>query len=376
MVLSLVRPNGAATHCKEMVASQGWQRERRPPWGYALHCCKDSPAGLTQWPELAPVSERRSSKMTEMTTSSSPLPRRLAVACLLYTLLVILFGAVVRITFSGAGCGQHWPTCQGEVLHVPQTLKTAIELTHRVTSGLDLLAVLALVAVLLRLHGAKAPASRAALAALGFMFGEVLLGAVLVLLGLVAGSTAPLRPWVMGLHLANTLLLLGALALTADRLSPTQHGGADPERPWRWVLVLGLLLLTSMSGAVTALGDTLFPLAAGQGLIAHLNADHQAQAHLLQQWRAIHPLLATIAAAVAVIVATAGASKEANKLRSPAAVAVISLAILQVALGTLNVWLSAPGWLQVLHLAVGDLLWLAACLAWDRRRRELKSATS
>src|SRR5437868_15052119 len=60
------------------------------------------------------------------------------------TVLVVLMGAVVRITGSGAGCGQHWPTCNGEVAHLPKHLKTWIELTHRLTSGLDFIGVLVL----------------------------------------------------------------------------------------------------------------------------------------------------------------------------------------------------------------------------------------
>src|SRR5450432_2539798 len=69
-----------------------------------------------------------------------------------YTLLVILFGAVVRITGSGAGCGQHWPSCNGELLHVPKTLKTAIEYVHRATSGLSVLTSIGLLVAAFRLY--------------------------------------------------------------------------------------------------------------------------------------------------------------------------------------------------------------------------------
>ena len=77
---------------------------------------------------------------------------RFARTLLGYTLGVILFGAGVRITDSGAGCGQHWPTCNGEVLHLPKSLHTLIELTHRLTSGLSLLAVLGLLIGAFRLY--------------------------------------------------------------------------------------------------------------------------------------------------------------------------------------------------------------------------------
>ena len=55
--------------------------------------------------------------------------QRFAWGSLCYTVFVILFGAVVRISGSGAGCGQHWPTCHGEVAHLPRSIETAVELT-------------------------------------------------------------------------------------------------------------------------------------------------------------------------------------------------------------------------------------------------------
>src|SRR6186713_2582797 len=100
------------------------------------------------------------------------------------TVLVVLFGAVVRITGSGAGCGQHWPTCHGEIAHLPRTLHTAIELTHRVTSGLALVVVLGLFAVTVRDEPRGHPARRLAFGAVLLMLLEALIGAALVLLAL------------------------------------------------------------------------------------------------------------------------------------------------------------------------------------------------
>ena len=56
---------------------------------------------------------------------------------LAFNLLVILLGTVVRATRSGDGCGSHWPVCNGELIPVAPALKTVIEYTHRLTSGLD-----------------------------------------------------------------------------------------------------------------------------------------------------------------------------------------------------------------------------------------------
>ncbi len=41
---------------------------------------------------------------------------RYAWGVLLWNVLVALWGAYVRATGSGAGCGSHWPTCNGEIL--------------------------------------------------------------------------------------------------------------------------------------------------------------------------------------------------------------------------------------------------------------------
>ncbi|MBM4361556.1 MAG: COX15/CtaA family protein, partial [Deltaproteobacteria bacterium] len=140
---------------------------------------------------------------------------RLALAVLGYTLLVILFGAVVRITGSGAGCGQHWPTCQGELLHLPRSVETAIELTHRVTSGASLIAVVLLLVRVRRDHAPGDPARRWAWLSFLFMVTESLVGAALVLLRLVGRNDSPTRAVFMAVHLVNTSLLAGALLLAA-----------------------------------------------------------------------------------------------------------------------------------------------------------------
>src|SRR5688572_24074705 len=82
---------------------------------------------------------------TEMAALGTPQRRfaRFAGVLLVYLLLVILFGAWVRITGSGAGCGDHWPTCHGELVPRSPSQQTLIEYTHRISSGaLGLLSLL------------------------------------------------------------------------------------------------------------------------------------------------------------------------------------------------------------------------------------------
>jgi heme A synthase len=275
-------------------------------------------------------------------------------AALLYNLSVILFGAYVRISKSGDGCGQHWPTCHGEVLHLPRRIETVIELTHRVTSGLSLLLVVVLAVVTLWVQRFRAPhpARLAAKLSLVFIVAEALVGAVIVLLRLVGSDSSASRAVVMAVHLVNTCLLTFSLLFaawsTAVGAAPRFSWGA-PRMRRAW-LGAGLLLVVSAAGAVTALGDTLFPLSEHQAALSQVASE---SSHFLERSRGFHPLLA-IGVALYLL-----ASAPSLGTTAGARVAVTSLVLVQVALGFLNVVLSAPGWMQVVHLGAANLLWLA-----------------
>ena len=175
-----------------------------------------------------------------------------------YTLLVILFGAWVRITGSGAGCGEHWPTCHGDVVHRPEATETLIEYTHRLTSGLSLLFVIGLLVWSRRF--AKGHLARSAgVGSMVFILTEALIGAGLVIFGLVGDDDSVARAVSMSLHLVNTLVLTACLlaAVYAGRTTTMTR----MRRPSGVALAIGgILLLISLTGAVTALGDTLYPV--------------------------------------------------------------------------------------------------------------------
>jgi heme A synthase len=270
-------------------------------------------------------------------------------AILGYTVFVILFGAVVRITGSGAGCGQHWPTCNGEVAHLPRSIETLIELTHRLTSGLSLVFAFGLIALSRRRFAAGHVARRAAWLGLAFLLVEALIGAGLVMFELVADDDSVARAVVMAIHLSNTSLLTGAMALTVWAWHPT-----PPRLSLRGVraVVLGLALLAviliSMSGAVTALGDTLYPVAERSG----------EPRHFLEQTRIVHPVLAILLSAYV----WWAVSKCARGAPTPMASAVKGALLFQLFLGAANVWLSAPGWMQLMHLASAKGVWIVLLL--------------
>lgn len=298
------------------------------------------------------------------------------------TVLVVLLGAVVRITGSGAGCGQHWPTCNGDVVHLPRRIETWIELSHRTTSGLDFLGVLGLAVLGLSTLSPRHPARVAALAALGLMVVEVAIGARLVLLNLVGSNMSFDRVVVMPAHLVTTSLLIGALAAASyfggdKRLSrPANLSAAQAaslKNGFVWVALAGVfLLLVSTTGAITALGDTVYPVQ-GQSTLEHLQNDRAASAHLLGKLRVVHPLLALFGVGGLWVAAERARRASAEPAVQRMGAALYAGGGLALLIGVSNIWLGAPGYLQVIHLAMACLLWLSlvvlAAMLWDLRTR-------
>ncbi len=282
---------------------------------------------------------------------------RLAWGVLGYNLLVVMFGAFVRATGSGAGCGSHWPLCNGTILQRNPATETIIELTHRLTSGVALLLVIGLVIAAIRTFPAGHLARRGAWVSLGLIIVEALVGAGLVLLKLVADNDSIARAVYLGVHLLNTFLLVAALALTA--------WWAREERPVWGRIPLGMvlacagLMVVGVSGAITALGDTLFP--AGS-LAEGIRQDTSPTAHLLVRLRVIHPVLAVVVGLTLLGLALRVALRAEDRSRTWLARAVAILVLLQLSIGVTNLVLLAPTTLQLLHLLFADLVWISAIL--------------
>ena len=286
---------------------------------------------------------------------------RFAVYCWIvlgYSLAVILWGAYVRASGSGAGCGSHWPLCNGEVIPRLPQIETLIELTHRVTSGLALLLIIGLVVWAFRAYPRKHRVRLGAGLSGFFILTEALVGAGLVLLELVAGNTSIARALFMSIHLTNTFLLIAVLSLTAWWASGGPPVQLKETGSLGLVLGLGLLgaLVIGISGAVAALGDTLFP---ASSLAEGLRQDFSPTAHVLVRLRILHPAIA-----IAVSCYLVFAAKLAIFLRPTIWVktltwVLVALIGVQLGAGLLNVWLRAPYWLQLTHLFLADLLWIA-----------------
>ena len=271
---------------------------------------------------------------------------------LAYNFVVVLWGAYVRASGSGAGCGAHWPTCNGEILPRAPAIETLIEFTHRLTSGLALVLTIGLVVAACRTFTGGHRARRAAWTTLGFMIAEALLGAGLVLFGLVDDNDSLARAMVMCMHLINTLFLLGFMALTAwwaDR--PGRLDLRQPAARWLGLATAGLLLL-GITGAIAALGDTLFP---ATSLVEGFQADMETGAHILLRLRGLHPVFAMIVAYGLVHLAN---SQRAVPQMKTSATLLIAAVLTQVVVGFVNLGLLAPVPLQLLHLFMADGVWV------------------
>jgi heme a synthase len=281
---------------------------------------------------------------------------RFAWATLSCNVAVVLWGAYVRATGSGAGCGNRWPVCGGEVLGASAKAQTIIEFTHRATSGIALLMVTGLVIWCWRTTTKRDWARYSALFAAAFLANEALLGAALVLLGHVGHDKSWGRVLFLCLHFGNTLLLLAMLSLTAWWLRWV-HSSLRLIRNPRGVVAIatGLFatMVIGMTGAVAALGDTLFPAVS---LRSSLAQDFGSGASALLRLRLVHPVVALTAAAYVLWVIFATARRRARL--SGAAISLLILFLTQIGTGIVNVLLLAPVWLQILHLCIADLLWI------------------
>jgi heme A synthase len=304
--------------------------------------------------------------MTNPVPQSSNLPltrfSKYAWFVLVFNILVILWGAVVRATGSGAGCGSHWPTCNGEVIPPAPQVETLIEFTHRLTSGLAFLLVLVMLIWALRIYPGAHRVRRASGAAMIFIISESLVGAGLVLFEWVAGNISAGRVIVMGIHLLNTHLLLASIVLAAWWSS-----GGRPvllkEQPvaikWRFAIgIIGVLVL-SMAGAVTALGDTLFP---AESLIEGIQQDFSPSAHFIVRLRVWHPVIATLVGLYLILFSVSLAMEIRDPWSKCFAIALGALYVIQLAAGLLNLILLAPVWMQIVHLLLADLVWITLIL--------------
>ncbi len=301
---------------------------------------------------------------------------RFAWVVLFGNVAITLWGAFVRATGSGAGCGGHWPLCNGDVVPRSPSVATLIEISHRATSGIGFAAVMLLGGLVLRATAKGHPSRVPAVAAMALMLTEVLIGGLIVVLGHVALDPSLVHGVFTGLHAGVTFLLLTALTLTAHHLA----GCPAARLRGRGDVVLPLaqafagLALTVGSGAVAALGDTLFP---ATSLRDGFEQDLSASSHAFLHVRTLHPVLALLAFMLVVGACTSlrareGASPETRALAGRALILVCA----QMALGGVNLLLLVPIATQMLHLLLADLLFVALVMLGARALSDGEGAST
>jgi cytochrome c oxidase assembly protein subunit 15 len=295
-----------------------------------------------------------------------------------YNILVILWGALVRATGSGAGCGNHWPLCNGQVVPLSPRVDTVIEFTHRCMTGGATLVVLGLLVWTFRATAKKQAARAAVVFSTVLLINEALLGALLVKLGYVTGNQSTGRVIILSIHLSNTLLLLAALTFTAVLLGTGQMMRELRQRGAKTALAvtgLAATIVVGVSGSLAALGDTLFP---ASSLRAAVEQDLSSSSPLLLRLRGVHPVSAVIAGALVIWLVIQARRRGSGRLGR----VVVALLGVQFVLGVLDVVLLAPVWMQIVHLLAADLYWvalvtLAAQVVWPAElagREELSPA--
>jgi cytochrome c oxidase assembly protein subunit 15 len=276
-----------------------------------------------------------------------------------YFILVVLWGAIVRETDSGGGCGAHWPLCNGYVnpLHHPR-LATVIEFAHRQSTTLATCLMLALTVWTFRATGKGHRARKAALWSVFFLVTEALLGAALVLRGWVERNDSTGRVIAQGVHFTNTLLLMAALTLNASFLGARHEAGPRPQlqKLVAWTALLASIAMGA-TGALAALADTLFP---SRSLAQGIAQDFASYAPTLVRMRWLHP--ATVLIGSCCVVWAVSQRVSARRRWDRLSMAVIGLLLAQFALGIADVLLLAPAWMQLIHLLGADLYWVALVL--------------
>ena len=285
---------------------------------------------------------------------------RLAWLSVAYNIAVILWGAYVRASGSGAGCGSRWPLCNGEFLPSTTQFQTLIEFTHRVTSAVSLVLVSFLLVWCWKQTSKGDWARYSSVGGLLLLLNEALLGALLVLSDHVGLDRSAAHALFLCLHFANTLLLLGALALTARWLSIGDPRFVPVAKLQKRIAIgLGLVsvMVIGMTGSLASLGDTIFPIGS---LRYALMQDFSSSSHALLRLRLLHPVAAVMGCSYVLwLLWTFWGKQDHSEWTRVLAVTLMA----QIALGAMNVILLAPAWLQMMHLLIAEMFWMLLVLA-------------
>lgn len=281
--------------------------------------------------------------------------KKFAFGLLFYTLLVILWGAWVRISHSGDGCGDTWPLCHGQLIPETQRGKTWVEYAHRLMSGIYGFVVLYFWWAARKIYPVGHFTRKAATATLIFMITEAALGAKLVLFKLVTTNDTPYRAFVMALHQINSFMLTGAVALAfaaatleKDLKAPSQEDKRYRYLPW-------IIVVIGITGAWASLSNSLFPT---ENLLEGLLADFSSDSHFLVRLRGLHPLLAVLGGGSLALFFWVKAQTAESLLLERRSYQMALALVAALVFGILTLLLHAPVWMKIVHLALAHTIWV------------------
>ncbi|MHB2034217.1 MAG: COX15/CtaA family protein [Gemmatimonadaceae bacterium] len=303
--------------------------------------------------------------------------RRYAYLAIAVVCLHLVFGAIVRISGSGMGCGDNWPKCFGYWFPPLSRPDLIIEVSHRYLASIVTLAILALFVAAWRRRGEPGVGGpggvlRMAGAAVVTVFCVAILGGVTVKLGNA--------PWATVAHWTLAMTLLAMLATAAIRTGAMGGAGARAQTAPRSLVRSGyaaasIAFLTVAMGGLTAnypfgaVGCTTFPFC-GPNPAAPMAAVHI---------QLMHRTLALLLGLLAVGMALRARRDDVGPVVRRAVSVVFAFVILQVAIAAAMVLLHLPPVLRSLHEAAGVGVWLSAYtmayLAWIAARPRAEPGT-
>jgi cytochrome c oxidase assembly protein subunit 15 len=296
---------------------------------------------------------------------------RLLLSLLAYSLLVFLWGAWVRISGSGDGCGEHWPFCHGELIPDSYAVKVWIENFHRISTKLYGLFVIGLCFLSFRWRPKGHPLRQWSMSILIFTLIEGLIGAVIVLKGFVADDQSVARAVLIALHLMNTFILVSTI-IGAHLAS--QYGEKIKTPGPTLMRLLGPLsigiLAVGGTGALAALSTTLFP---SQSLLQSFLDDFSVDSHFLLKIRISHPLLAIGLLLVGWRLTEKWVQSENNSLVRAWAWRFRASLVIAFSSGLLTLGLLSPTSMKLVHLLIAHFLWICFCYLFFQTRMQVNS---
>ncbi len=283
---------------------------------------------------------------------------------LAYNIVVVVWGVFLRASKSGDGCGQYWLTCHNEIIPTAPQLKTVIEFSHRLMSGLDFLIVLGLMIFVLKKFTKGEQIRKFAVVSFIFIITEALIGAGLVLTGNTALANTAARPfWAIG-HLLNTFVLIASLSLTAWLASGGSEISLRNRGRYVWILALGIVgfIFIGASGSLAALSSMLYET---KSLTEGLQQDFAGSSPLLLRLRISHPILSVLVGiSIAFLAGWLKNKAKGNLWVERFSNALTLLVLIQICFGALTLLMLAPILMQLGHLLLADLMWISFVLMW------------